>query len=121
MQNALFDRRRQRSQDRDRALALSLDAARTNASIEALVLADERGSVLASSGDRAVCAELGMTVPMMSAAPFGLRSAGLLRGGQIRMKAVSVGARSLWLAAVGDDAGVLDLSAHAVQRILSQS
>lgn len=121
MHSALFDRRRRRSHDRHRALAYQLEAVRLQSALEALVLADERGQVVACSGDPAVCAELGVTAPLFSST-LAASSAGLLRGGRVSVRLISIGLRSYWLASVGEGAQTaLEKSAGAVQRILQQS
>lgn len=122
MQNALFDRRQKRSQDRGKALCYQLEATRVRSSLEAVILADERGELIASAGDPAVCRELGVTVPMMSGSIFGTRLPALVRGGRVAVKDVSLGGRSLYLAVVGDATErALDHSASAVLRILRAS
>ena len=55
----LEDRRQRRSSDRQTALRYQLDHIRDRGRIEALVVVDDQGIVVASSGEDGVCEELG--------------------------------------------------------------
>ena len=62
MTNALWmlsERRNRRSADREVALRYQMEHVREQGNLEALVLSDADGLVLASAGDSSVCEELG--------------------------------------------------------------
>jgi hypothetical protein len=58
------DRRRRRSEDTRTALEYQLDCVRSEAALEALVLADDAGLPLAMSGDTQICVELAALAPI---------------------------------------------------------
>ncbi len=60
------DRRQKRSEDVVTALHYHLAAARNEAGLEALVLVDDRGSLLASAGAWAPCEELAAFAPLLA-------------------------------------------------------
>jgi hypothetical protein len=68
------ERRRRRSDDVITALHYQLAAARAEGGLEALVLVDDRGSLLASAGAWAPCEELAAFAPLL-ARPAGVSRA----------------------------------------------
>ena len=64
------DRRTRRSEDTRTALAYQLDHVRDEAALEALVLADDAGLPLATSGDTQICAELAALAPIAARHQF---------------------------------------------------
>ena len=98
----LFDERRhRRSTDRFLALRYQLEHARENAGLEALVLCDMEGLVVASSGDAAVCAELGAIAPLMAKSVMGMPLPPLLRGAEVAIRPLTIHGQGLYLASVG--------------------
>ncbi len=61
-----MERRRKRSDDVVTALHYQLASARAEAGLEALVLVDDRGSLLASAGAWAPCEELAAFAPLLA-------------------------------------------------------
>lgn len=118
----LIDRRRERSTDRATALRYQLEHVRMRGQIEALVVADDEGLLLAASGDPSVCEELGAIAPLVAQSPFGMRMPPLLRGGEVALRPVTAYGQQLWVACLG---GGMARDAHltnaerGVGRILS--
>ena len=110
----LEDRRNRRSKERTVALRYQLERAREHAGLEALVLVDRAGSMVASSGDRAVCAELGAMAPLMERTLMPMPMPPLLRGGEIAIRKVPVCGNELLLACVG---GGVARDAHMKQSV----
>lgn len=119
----LFDERRhRRSSDRFLALRYQLEHAREKGGIEALVLADDEGLVIASSGDAATCAELGAVAPLMAKSVMGMPMPPLLRGAEVAIRRVTIYGQSLYLASVGGGVArdaLLHTSRAGVTRILA--
>ena len=97
----LDDRRKRRSTDRYVALRYQLEHARESGGLEALVLADRDGLVVASSGDAAVCAELGAVAPLLGRSLLGMPMPPLLRGADVAVRPVAIYGQNLFLASVG--------------------
>ncbi|MBW2461321.1 MAG: hypothetical protein JRH11_06715 [Deltaproteobacteria bacterium] len=97
----LEDRRSRRSTDRYIALRYQLEHTRGQGGLEALVLADEEGLVVASSGDATVCAELGAVAPLLGSTFLGRSMPPLLRGAEVAVRPVAVYGQNLFLASVG--------------------
>jgi hypothetical protein len=97
------ERRRRRSRDTIRALELQLDASRRAGALEAMVLSDGDGLLLASTGDREACQEVAARLPIIGrrVAQFEgtLLSAG--KSLRVRMRRFVVGTCELYIAAVG--------------------
>lgn len=70
MTTTLEDRRRKRSEDPLIALHYQLAQARSEAEIEAIVLADGSGVVVAGAGSWAVCEELAAYAPLLAGDPM---------------------------------------------------
>ncbi|MEM9189713.1 MAG: hypothetical protein AAGF12_11090 [Myxococcota bacterium] len=118
----LQDRRQRRSSDRFVALRYQLEYSRENGGLEALVLANDDGLLVASSGDSAVCAELGAVAPLMSQSVMGMPLPPLLRGTEVAIRRVAVYGQQLYLAAVGGNVARdahLRNSMSGVERILT--
>ena len=65
----LQERRQQRTSEREEALRFQLEHSRARGGLEALVLADQQGMVVASAGETAICEELGAIAPLMLKTP----------------------------------------------------
>jgi len=116
------DRRLRRSTDRYVALRYQLEHTREKAGLEALVLADDAGLVVAGSGDASVCAELGAIAPLVSRSAMGMPLPPLLRGSDVAIRSVLVFGQQLYLACVGGGVArdaVLSTSSKGLQRILA--
>lgn len=117
----LVERRARRSEQRDVALRFQIEHARDQARLEALVLADEDGIVVAESGDRAVCEELAAIAPLLGRT-LGMPMPPLLRGAEIAVRSVRVHGRPLYLASIGGTVArdaLLSTSVRGVERILA--
>jgi hypothetical protein len=97
----LEDRRKRRSTDRYVALRYQLEHAREQGGLEALVLTDVDGLIIASSGDAAVCAELGAVAPLLGRTVMSMPLPPLLRGGDVAVRPVRIHGQPLFLASVG--------------------
>lgn len=123
--NWLLDERRlRRTTDRFLALRYQLEHTRESGGLEALVLADDAGLVVAASGDDAVCAELGAVAPLVARSIMGMPMPGLLRGAEVAIRSVSACGHQLYLACVGG--GVArDVHLHSsragIERILASN
>lgn len=103
------------------ALGRQLEAARRSGRLDALVLADSDGLLIASAGDREVCVALG------ALAPLGPRSAGYpclrdMAGGDVTVRTLTAPGYPLFLAALGGTAArdaLLSTAMTGVSRILS--
>ena len=98
------ERRRRRSENTSLALHYQLDSGRKAARLDGLVLSDEDGFCLASSGDPEACQEvaarlpfIGRKVPEFEGVLLGTES-----GWRIRMKRMAVGGTELYLCAIGN-------------------
>ena len=120
----LEERRARRSDDRSSALRYQLEHARDQGKLEALVVVDEDGLVLAGAGEQAVCEELGAYAPLLSRSPLGMRLPPLLRGGEVAVRHLETEGQPLMLAALGGGVArdaLLTHSGHGVRRILSSN
>ncbi len=118
------DRRQRRSTDRFVALRYQLEHTRDQGKLEALVLADEQGLVVASSGDASICAELGAVAPLVSGSPMGMPMPPLLRGAEVAIRPFHIYGQRLFLACVGGGVARdahLSTSRCGVQRILASN
>ncbi len=117
----LVERRQRRSKNRATALSYQLDHTRGESSLEALVLADASGVVIANSGDSSLCDELGAMAPILSQALLGLPRSALLDGQEIAIRVMNVDGQAVFLAGVGSSSKcekMLADSSAGVRRIL---
>lgn len=122
MKSRITERRTKRSSNRAVALNFQLEYARNKGRLEAFVLSDTSGLVVAYAGDRAVCEELGAIAPLMRRSPFALPMPPLLLGADVAVRPITVLGQSLYLASAGGGVArdlVLADSARGVERILS--
>jgi hypothetical protein len=118
----LQERRNRRSSDSRVALHYQLEHSRHQGGLEALVLADEDGLVVSSSGDRAMCTELAAVAPLMSRAVMGMPLPPLLQGAEVTIRPLTLNGQELFLAAAGGTMARDALLTHSVSgvcRILS--
>ena len=118
----LEERRVRRTQDRNAALRFQLEHSRDRGGLEALVLADDQGMVVAAAGDDAVCEELGAIAPLMGRTVMGMPMPPMLRGGEVAVRPLSLYGQDLFLACVGGGVArdaLLSTSMSGVQRILA--
>jgi hypothetical protein len=116
------ERRVRRSSSRDLALGFQLEHVRDRARLEALVLADEDGLVVANAGDAAVCREVAAYAPLLARSILGVALPPLLRGAEVAIRVVEVHGQPLYLASVGGGVArdaLLAHSARGVHRILA--
>lgn len=120
----LEERRGRRSADRRRALHYQLEHTKEKGKLEALVVVDDDGLVLAAAGDRSVCEELGAYAPLLSRSPLGMRLPPLLRGGEVAIRHLELEGQPLMIAALGGGVArdaLLTHSGQGVRRILSSN
>jgi hypothetical protein len=122
------ERRRQRSQDPLVALHYQLARARLEGSLDAIVVADDAGVVVAGAGAWAVCEELAAYAPIL--AQTGWREPGLGRASrvmqieaQVNVRQVEVEGQTVLLCARGTTRAVtaqaMNKAAEGVARILA--
>ncbi len=117
----LTERRVRRSEESFEALTYQLAHSRDRGKLEALVLADETGMVVASAGEASLCEELGAVAPLMTRAPMGMPLPPLLRGGEVAVRPVRGASADLFLACLGGGVArdaLLTHSANGIARIL---
>ena len=115
------ERRQRRSQESHQALHYQLAHSRDRGGLDAVVLANEDGLVVASAGDDAVCEELGAMAPLMSRAIFRAPLPPLLEDGDVAVRTLRMHGQSLYLAALGGGVAREALLKHSltgVERIL---
>ena len=119
------ERRRRRSDNTTRALSYQLEACRTEARLEGMVLSDEEGVCMARSGDGGTCDEVAARLPLIGrkteAFEGVLLSAG--RGWEVAVRRFRVEGGELYLAAIGgrpsEREAQLGRSEAGVSRILA--
>ncbi len=115
------DRRHRRSEDASLALRYQLDAIRADAASEAVLVADDTGLCLASSGERALCEELAAWLPLLGSLE-GLGDGHDVEalGRPIAVRRVQIEQTRLYVCAVGRQSQrSLDASAGGIARILA--
>jgi hypothetical protein len=118
------ERRRRRSENTTLALHYHLEAARRAARLDGLVLSDEDGFCLASSGDPEACQEVAAQLPFIGRKVRDFEGVllGSEGGWRIRMHRFGVPGGELYLCAIGRGGGDqerhLARSRGAVRRIL---
>jgi hypothetical protein len=96
------ERRRIRSNDPHRALALQLSHVRHSARLDALVLATHDGLPIAHAGDAALCRELAALAPILSRGTVVANEIDI-RQGLLFVRAVIFQGSPLYLASCGDN------------------
>lgn len=118
----MIERRTRRSQDPYRALCHQLEHTRELGGLDAMVVAIDNGLVVAGAGDDAVCEALGAIAPFVRVSSFDgpLPQALDGVGPEIRVRSVSIGSETVYVASIGRAAGDawLRRSIDGVQRIL---
>lgn len=120
----LDDRRTRRSGERQVALRYQLEHARDRGGLEALVVSDCDGLLVAHAGDATVCEELGAYAPLLTRSVMGMRLPPLLRGGEVAVRSLTLNGQELYLSAVGGGVArdaLLSNSALGVKRILASN
>jgi hypothetical protein len=102
MQLRVVDRRRVRSEETQRALNLQLAHVCAQANMEALVLADESGLVLAGAGDPELCDELGAYAPLITRSDRHTRVEGPLADRPMAIRHVRHEGQQLFLVSCGE-------------------
>ncbi|MFO0695709.1 MAG: hypothetical protein U0230_19260 [Polyangiales bacterium] len=117
----LAERRKHRSPESQIALRFQLEHTLDRGGLEALVLADGGGFVVAEAGEGSVCAELAAVAPILAKSIFGMRLPPLLRGGEVAVRTITLHGQELYLAAIGGGVArdaLLTNSESGVRRIL---
>lgn len=118
----LNERRKNRSTDSSQALRYQLEHSREHGGLEAMVIADEQGLVVAGAGEPGVVEELGAIAPLMSRAVLGMPLPPMLRGGEVAVRPIQLHGQELFVACVGGGVArdaLLSNSVNGVMRILS--
>jgi hypothetical protein len=98
------DRRLVRSSDPQEALSLQLSYVRSEAGLDALVLATHDGLTIAHAGDVDLCSELAALAPLLSrGAASASASAADIQQGLLFVRAVNFEGTALYLASCGDN------------------
>jgi hypothetical protein len=103
MRSRKIERRRRRSDEPLKALELQLEACRETALLDAMVLSDADGLVLAAAGDRQACDEIAVQLPVIG------RRVGEFQGillsaehaMRVHMRRFRVGLSELYVATIG--------------------
>jgi hypothetical protein len=95
------DRRRERSSDPQKALSLQLSYVRSEAGLDALVLATHDGLAIAHAGDMDLCSELAAVAPLLSMGDAA--SAADIQQGLLFVREVVFEGTALYLASCGDN------------------
>ncbi|MFK8003391.1 MAG: hypothetical protein AB8H86_27720 [Polyangiales bacterium] len=118
----LEDRRTRRSVDCGEALRYQLEYTREKGGLEAVVLSDEAGLVVAGAGENGVCEELGAYAPLLCRSPMGMRLPPLLRGGEVAVRSMALHGSGFFISCLGGGVArdaLLSHSTRGVERILT--
>lgn len=123
---SMTDRRLKRSQDPITALHYQLAAARRDASLQALVLVDESGCLVAGAGAWPVCEELAAYAPLLTEPRERLRTVVSMRiaalSNEVESLTMELDGQAVFLCGRGGSSkrrDVLDRAAVGVRRILA--
>ncbi len=120
-----IERRINRSEDVQVALAFQLAASQERASFSSIALSDELGTVIAAAGDKLVCEHMAAMSPIVVTDQKTWRGAVTTEAGEVRayVKPVVIGACTLYIsAAEGKRFAInreLNTSGRGVTRILA--
>ena len=114
------ERRRRRSQDPYRALCFQLEHVRSEAELDAMVVATDNGLLVAGAGERSVCEALGAVAPLLGRPSFDGRIPGALIGQAIDVRSVLLGPDTVYVASLGRLPGDpwIDRTIGGLRRIL---
>jgi len=118
----LDERRQNRSADRSLALRYQLEYTKEKGGLEAVVLSDEDGLLLAGAGESGVCEELGAYAPLLCRSPMGMRLPPLLRGGEVAVRSMALHGTGLFVSCLGGGVARDSLLSHSkrgMERILT--
>jgi hypothetical protein len=120
----MIERRRNRSENSSEALLLQLEACCRDSDVEAMVIADDEGLPLASTGAPYACDEIAARTAVAGrrVAEFQGTLLGHAQAWDVQMKRISVAGSDLLVCAVGGSAAMrqrqIDRSAAGCARIL---
>lgn len=112
------ERRRRRSERKDEALSLLLEAVRERSAISSIAIVDGRGYVVAGTGPERELAVLGVVAAPAVDGVFDERCERLTAGTDVMACKLPLGERRLFLAALGDKVTRMPEAARGVARIL---
>ncbi len=115
------ERRMRRSDRADLALVMQLEQTRSTGNLEAVVLADAAGILLAHAGDKRTCDALGALAPLGPWAKVSGVMADLVGGRDIAVRPLRLHGAPIFLAALGGTSARDAVLSHAltgVTRIL---
>lgn len=118
------DRRKQRSSDPLVALHYQLAQSRSRSSVEALVLADTSGVVVAGAGSWVVCEELAAYAPLFAQDAAGLPPRVATLRAECEVREMTAGGQPMLLCALGKTAAralATETASRGVVRILETS
>lgn len=120
------ERRRNRSENSSEALQFQLEACCRDSDVTAMVVADDEGLPLASTGDPYACDEIAARTAVAGrrVSEFSGTLLGHAEAWEVQMKRISVSGTDLLVCAVGGSAAMrqrqLERSAAGVARILAR-
>lgn len=120
-QSLTVERRLRRSDRADLALLMQLEQTRSTGNLEAVVLVDSQGVLLAHAGDRHTCDALGALAPLGPWARSSGVMAELVGGRDFAVRPLRLNGSPLYLAALGGTSArdaVLSHALSGVTRIL---
>ena len=118
------DRRKQRSSDPLVALHYQLAQSKSRSSVEALVLADTSGVVVAGAGSWVVCEELAAYAPLFAQDAAGLPPRVATLRAECEVREMTAGGQPMLLCALGKTAAralATETASRGVVRILETS
>ncbi len=122
----MIERRRTRSENSSEALHLQLAACCRDSDVEAMVIADDEGLTLATSGDAEACDEVAARTAVAGrrVTEFAGTLLGHAQAWDVQMKRISVAGSELLVCAVGGSAAArrnqIERSAAGATRILAR-
>ena len=118
------ERRKQRSSDPLVALHYQLAQSKLRSSVEAIVLADSAGVVVAGAGSWVICEELAAYAPLFGQAEGGLPERVASLRAECEVREMTAGGQAMLLCAMGKTSArtrAADLASEGVVRILESS
>lgn len=111
------ERRVRRSDRADLALLMQLEQTRSTGNLEAVVLVDSQGVLLAHAGDRRTCDALGALAPLGPWARSSGVMAELVGGRDVAVRPLRLNGSPLYLAALGGTSARDAVLAHALSGV----
>jgi hypothetical protein len=116
------ERRSRRSDQCGTALRFQLESVQQRGSMEAIVLADKYGLLVAYAGEEDLCQELAALAPIMAQCPTGSVQVSGNEGEDVVIRSIEYFGQKLYLSSLGGDRGTENLlngSIKGIERILT--